>query len=171
MKETARVITTFKCVRNCSYCVNKNKEVINQAKRIRCITTLKGYEEILITGGEPTLFPVDVGNLAVQLRRQNPLVKLYLYTTRCDKKLSDILEEFDGATYTLRSDANADDLFSFFDAQRVFSNFSDCSFRLSVDPDIDFAIPIVPSVWSMVKIKVWKEKCYIPSNEDLYILE
>ena len=52
MKKTARVIITSKCDRKCPGCCNSKLDYTSLAKVIGGITTLKDYEEVVITGGE-----------------------------------------------------------------------------------------------------------------------
>lgn len=171
MKNTARVIITTKCYRDCKYCVNKQAHVIKQATRISDITSLKYYREVLITGGEPTLYPDDVISAAKKLHKQNPNVLVYLYTTLLVRELEDILQVVDGVTYTIHKDATETDIKIFVRTQELFQSFKNHSFLLSIDKDLDKIIPIIPSVWKHVKIKGWKTKCIVPVNEDLYILK
>lgn len=54
MKETARVIVTYRCDRHCPGCCNTQPQDV---KTIHLIEELKDYEEIVVTGGEPLLEP------------------------------------------------------------------------------------------------------------------
>jgi len=166
----ARVIMTLKCNRDCKYCCNKNPNVLSQAKHIKSITELADYMVVVLTGGEPMLFPDRVIGLAQQAAKQGSVV--YLYTAFYVPEIITILPLVKGLTYTLHAPLRKDDLARFYEFQRVISTRVG-SFRLSIDPEINQFIEINPSVWIRVQVKQWLvgDKLHVPSSEDLFILD
>ena len=50
----ARLIITFDCPRKCSYCCNTYKKIMEHARFTDGLEELTNYDEIMITGGEPS---------------------------------------------------------------------------------------------------------------------
>lgn len=96
MKKTARVIITLKCERACSYCCNKYEKIIKQCVHINNLKPLRGYKEVIITGGEPMLNPSRTLSIIRRIKRMNPKALIYLYTAKYDMKLEDTIELVDG---------------------------------------------------------------------------
>ena len=66
----ARVIITRKCNRKCDGCCNNYPSLMSQIQPITNIWELnrKDVSEILITGGEPLLFPKEVSRLVTEIK-------------------------------------------------------------------------------------------------------
>lgn len=71
-----RLMITDRCERSCEGCCNKqfNYEDIPYVK------SFEGYDEIMITGGEPMLEPALLRVVISMVREHAPKAKLYLYT-------------------------------------------------------------------------------------------
>jgi len=91
-----RLLFTSLCNRNCSGCCNKDW---NLEKLPKCDSYL-GYDEILITGGEPLLFIDELLILIKKIREENYEAKIYVYTAQLDR-LEEVLPFTDGVTITL----------------------------------------------------------------------
>lgn len=168
----ARVIITFKCSQNCPYCVNRYPEVLKQVIKLSSIHDLQGYDEIMITGGEPSEYE-DLINLLKDVRHNNPAAKIYLYSSRYNSLLKDALPYVDGINYTIHDNGLFGSIAKFKEFQIQASRFPEKSFSLNLGPTIIIPIPINPVVWSRLKIKRWKgpdERC-IPEGEELFVLE
>ena len=173
MKKTARVIITFGCDRACEYCVNKYAYIINQAVRIKDLNQLIGFDEIVITGGEPLLYIERTRNILMNLEYgMVPNVKKYLYTAIFNPNMHMIIDYLDGITYTVHTDHDEDQL--------AFDNFEDFirihnnkSYRLAISPTLENAFLFYPFLWKEIKIKDWKEedRCEILKHETLFIYE
>lgn len=79
-KDTARLIITMECERNCGYCCNNYKHIIGQAKTIRTLREIQYYKYVCVTGGEPMLRPSRTKRILKKLHELNPTVKIFLYT-------------------------------------------------------------------------------------------
>ncbi len=164
----ARLIITFDCTRNCSFCVNKNQGILFQARRIELdkIDMLQKYGQVLITGGEPIL---HLGLLSKVIKALKGKTKLYLYASI--PELSAVLvDHFDGITYTIHKDSLPGEVE---EIQSIALIYPEKTFRLNIDPNYDYALKIKPYLWDKIKIKTWHNpaRVRIPENETLYILE
>jgi organic radical activating enzyme len=175
-KTTARVLITKDCPRNCTYCCNKYPLVKDSITTIKEIMLLYPYEQVIITGGEPLLYPVYVIGLIARLRELNPKQTIFLYTAQYSKYFEDICKLVDGLTFTIH-DANPNNVEILrqvqYDIMRAAT--SKKSFRLSFNPNIGNELPIIPSVWTSIKLKHWFTKeeqgVVIPPSELLYYLD
>ena len=175
MTKTARVIITAKCQRSCSYCVNTYKGVLSSAKRIASIESVAGFEEVVITGGEPMLDVAHTKWNINKLRRFIPKPKIFLYSALYKPELvREVLPLIDGLHFTLHSEANQKDLEDFGRLQRdlIEYNTSNKSVRAYISPDIQHPVTIMPYLWRRLEIKPWIKEgdCCLPSNETLFIL-
>ena len=173
MKKTARVIITFDCNRKCSYCVNNYAYIINQAVVIKDLRQLKGFDEIVITGGEPLL---DIGRTRDILKELEyeivPNAKKYLYTAIFNPSLHIIIDYLDGITYTMHTDYDEDQL-AFDNVEDFIRIHNNKSYRLAISPTLENAFMFYPFLWKEIKIKDWKEegRCEILKHETLFIYE
>ena len=99
------LLTTKQCHRNCRWCCNKFRNL----EALSICNSYKGYEEIIITGGEPTLFSDQVVSLVKMIRQENSTALLTLYTTRTEN-LPKMGEVFDKIFFTIHSRPQIEDL-------------------------------------------------------------
>lgn len=171
MNKTARVIVTMACNRNCPGCCNNNLDSITT---IRDISELSGYEEVVITGGEPMLKPDILLRFIKALRKQNKHRRVYLYTaclTLDDYRK--ILEHLDGVTVTLHAEATDEDIRNLkYMSENLYEEHLDM--RLFVDTRVyekyDLS-NIHMETWDVVRKLEWKEKCDPAENEDLLLFK
>lgn len=169
----ARVITTWNCPRDCDLCCNKDPGTAAQVKDCR-IADLANYDQVLLTGGEPTLYPAQLFEIVRELRSQTPAEKqkIYLYTAQFIPALQDLVPVIDGVHFTLHHPARLTDLHGFQRFQRLIRGYvgSDKSFRLYLEPRIAIPIEIIPSYWTRVEVSPWRADCPLPPNEELFQL-
>lgn len=84
------------------------------------------YKEIMITGGEPLLFPEKLANLAESIKTVQKLAygnkgKLFLYTALADM-LPNYIRYFDGVVYTPHS---VNDVHSLLEANNFLLDYKD----------------------------------------------
>lgn len=166
----ARVIVTWDCPRDCDLCCNKNLPAEAKPRRV---ADLKGYDQVLLTGGEPTLYPVRLLEIVRELRQQTPAEKqkVYLYTALYRPALGSLVEVTDGVHYSLHHPLHPADLEGFYRFQRLIGAYPGKSFRLYIEPRIRQAIEIVPSRWEKVEVKPWLDFCPLPPDEELFYLQ
>ena len=173
--KSARVIITFDCPRNCSYCCNKQPKGLESGKYIKELADIKGYDNYVITGGEPLNNPVTTLNIIKELKELNPEAKIYMYTSiwLSTPEQLEIFDLLDGITYSLHGKGTEVDKVMFNSFQDVLS-FSHhyLSGRLWIDNQFAYSIEIVPSIWERI-IQEEPKKEYFPLGEDgnLFILE
>jgi len=178
-KNTARVIVTDKCSRDCSYCVNKQRggSMFWNAHPLTDVQKLLDFEMILITGGEPLLVYDRVISLLIEIRAREEDIPVILYASRnlIDYPTWHRLFKFiDGVTWTVHDEK--DDLVHERDKQDLIDFqmnariYTDKSFRLNLAPSLVDIYPIIPMVWDQIKIKTWLGDCPLPDNETLFIL-
>jgi pyruvate-formate lyase-activating enzyme len=171
-KTTARFIITKACQRSCPYCSNNYTNILKKAIPLEKIDILRPYKEVLLTGGEPMLYPDRVEMFATALRAQNPEVKLYLYSALYAPELDTLIKLLDGVHYSLHVPFTDADVEGFIEVQNMARVWTKKSFRLYIHPDIPRALLIYPNSWKRLEVKPWlsEEECKLPAHEDLYIL-
>lgn len=174
--KTARLIITFDCNKDCSYCCNKYTSLIKKAMPNTNLDSLVNYDAICITGGEPFLDldrTLHIVEELAQLKTTNPNLKLYLYTAMFKPLIGiyRIIRLVDGVQYTLHAKSNELDIHHFKMFQTdIASQYPDKSCRLYIHPDVPYEVPIIPSLWKRLEVKPWikEEDCCLPQNETLY---
>lgn len=167
MKRTARVIVTYKCNRNCPGCCNSK---LFNVRKVNNISELKDYEEVVLTGGEPMLFADSLLKLIKELRRQNRIQKIFLYTACMEMdNYTKILNQLDGITVTLHAEATDNDIRNLkYMSEKLYGEYLDM--RLFIDKRVydkyDLS-NICMKTWDVVRKLQWKEKCEPAENEDL----
>jgi hypothetical protein len=173
---TARLIVTKRCERSCSYCCNEHPNVKETMRTLQDVRDLRGFDEVLVTGGEPSLVPSKTINILEILRKHVPDAKLYLYSARYAAVIAGAVRRnlVDGVTYTLHDDATGEDVGRFLNMQRVagWGGGDGRTFRLNLGSGIQRKVPITPSAWERIKIKHWKApgECRVPEGT-LFCLE
>lgn len=183
----ARLITTLRCNRRCAGCCNSYGKVMSAATYIRDVDALAGYPVVCITGGEPLLQPNRTAEVITQLRAQNRAVVLYLYTSLFTWRLYDLSVAVDGVQFSLHHEVEPGQLRrdqqAFNDVQELIASQQlkgvARSWRLNIDSRIGEAIPVVPNLWSRVRIMSWFSEAEIleaqpnglPAGETLFVLE
>lgn len=93
--EKLRLLVTTKCPNKCPMCCNNSWDFSKLP-----VVEHFNYKEIMITGGEPLLFPEKLANLAESIKTVQKLAygnkgKLFLYTALADM-LPNYIRYFDG---------------------------------------------------------------------------
>jgi hypothetical protein len=167
----ARVIITWDCLRSCALCVNKNLPVEPKPCKIK---DLQGYDQILLTGGEPMLYPKETLDIIMKLRKQTPeeVQNIYLYTAMFTSELRWLVWELNGIHYTVHPPVKPEDLVGFRAFQQLIGEpeFKDKTFRLHIESQIDSPIEIIPSLWARLEVKPMLRNCPLPEGEELFEL-
>ena len=170
--KSARVIMTLACERHCVYCSNYYQSIMQSAKEIDNIDEVSDFDEILLTGGEPMLFPEKLIKIIEQIRK-NSFAAIYLYSAKYTAKMKEIIELVDGIHFTLHSDTSPMDVVDFHTFQSLLSMYPRKSFRLYLNHDIHLPVTVYPYLWKRVEVKPWltESECKLPENETLFILK
>ena len=177
MKKTARLLITFECKRNCSYCCNKYTKIINEGTKIKDLSQLSNLEEICITGGEPLLDIARTLKIVLTLRKQNPSAKIYMYTAWFKNPnplyMTVLISLLDGIHYTLHEEATVEDISDFYHFQTMIADYPKKSFRLYIHNSVTGALILNLENWIRIEKKNWisETECELPKHETLFILD
>ena len=168
-KTTARIIVTYKCNRNCPGCCNTHD---NSVRKIKDISELLKYDEIVITGGEPMLIKKDVIRLLLLLRSRGFAGKIYMYTAFFeDDTYSDILlDRLNGITFSIHAEATENDIVVFKQLSNIIATKSHLNSRLFIDNRIWDKFEASQrrfSMWDEVRNLEWKDECKPAEHEEL----
>lgn len=161
-----RLLVTKVCDRRCPGCCNKDYDLDNLPK----ITDFHGWDEIMITGGEPLLFPEQLRKFVKELDSvKDNETKLYLYTASMNliTNWEWIITWFDGVQLTIH-DLSQEEIDYFNNTVLLHRRFTlPRTLRLSVFPELKYPILIRPKLWDVVRFQGWIEKCPLPAGETL----
>jgi len=175
MSKDARIIITYKCNRKCPGCANTYSSVMSKAQSLTSVKQLKDYDNLVISGGEPMLFPDRVTKIAKILKKAVPQAKIFLYTAlnRGDE-IERILPYIDGINFTVHDNPGEKDIMEFHSFQAMASRWRNKSFRLYATKSTAENLHIIPSIWSRVKLDPWmSEDDMVKAGgcpEDLFVL-
>lgn len=160
-----RLLFTTDCPRHCEGCCNKQWDLLKLP--IFHIEDTRKYNQILITGGEPMLYPNAVCDFCEVLKWKSPNIKIYIYTAWTKhwvRRHLDLFKIVDGFTITLHDQKAADEFSEIEGSLRLNScNYKNKSMRLNIFKGITY-----PPVWDLYSIKdniVWLENCPLPTDE------
>jgi hypothetical protein len=161
---------------DCDGCCNKQPEFAKDKVPV-FNNDYRGYDTIIITGGEPMLFPDMVRGMIHEIRTQNPTAKIILYTAYSYNvmDLLGMLHYVNGITLTLHDDLDLltfEDLNIFMLHSRWWSvvEQNKVSLRLNVFKPLDVS-SLDTRLWDVREGVEWKENCPLPDGEELYKLE
>lgn len=155
-----RLLLTEDCDRSCPGCCNKDWDL----DALGVCDSFDGYSEVLITGGEPMLYPDRVLTLIRKIRRHNPATKIYVYTAKVDytRAALEVLNAADGMTLTLHEPDDAKAL-SVFDFELKPPLAAGKSLRLNVFNGIE--TPELFNDWKTKEDMEWVKDCPLPEGE------
>ena len=101
IKDTLRLILFEDCNRKCPGCCNKDFDI----KNLPVENNFSKYKTIILTGGEPMLYPHIVAKTITKIRQQNKTCKIIMYTAKPDIPafFLAILVKLNGVTVTLHN--------------------------------------------------------------------
>lgn len=155
----ARVSVTLDCPRKCPGCCNTYASIMKQARPVR-VEEVAGYDQVIVTGGEPMLRLERTLELVNKFWEQNPGAKIYLYTAGFDPgdwASGYLVQVVDGVQYSIHAGASYHDVAMFARVQDFLRTrtWRAYTHRLFVDKAVARRIPIIPSVWSRIVVGPW----------------
>lgn len=151
-----RLLFTEKCNRSCPGCCNKEWDLKSLPKCERC----DGFDEILITGGEPLLIFSELLDLVWNIRRESK-AKIFLYTAVLDSyRINRILRVVDGITLTLHEEK---DLIYFKILEHNLFEFRNKSMRLNAFRNVGLKSCL--PYWDLKNNMEWIKHCPLPQDE------
>ena len=169
MNSKLRLVTTNICPRKCELCSNKN----NNHPPIVTIEEANKYDMVILTGGEPMMYPDNMVKLLDELGG----TKVVIYTAYIHDPFQTRRVLFQpnvvGVTFTIHDNKGLDD-FHLFDqcVRQVIDKipFRKLSLHLNIFPsDITQFKAMDFSLWR-VKMIDWIVDCPLPSDEDFGII-
>lgn len=182
----ARLLVTRRCFRACPGCCNIRigTPEIPEPRRVSGVRDLLGFDEIMITGGEPMLLMNDpendpVTSLLAELRAAGYTGRIYLYTAKFKlDALERVLPYLDGIHYTVHApppawsgipwnawgrddvDTAWTDVSDWFDFQCWAAGaklaFPNLSLRAYLDPRFPLKLELLPGIgWTRLEVKPW----------------
>ena len=153
-----RLLLFTNCDRSCAGCCNKDWDTL----ALPSVGLLYPYDLVLLTGGEPLLFPQIVRE-AIQDIRFYSKAKVIVYTAMTKKigRFQDILGRADGMTVTLHEQKDVADF------ERMLEKippeeFSGKSMRLNVFKGVGVEHP---EGWQVKDQIEWVKDCPLPDDE------
>jgi pyruvate-formate lyase-activating enzyme len=130
------------------------------------------YDVVMLTGGEPMLYPEHMKSIIKKLRHHNPNVQVFLYTALYTNHLKEILPMLDGIHFTLHINATQKDIEGFEKFQDLANRHQDKSIRAYIDPAVTLPVKIYPWLYTRLEVKPWilEGDCPLPNGEDLLYL-
>ena len=157
-----RLLLFEKCNRRCKGCCNNEWDL----EALPICYNYSGYDEIMLTGGEPMLRPDLVRQVVREIREQSN-AKIYLYTAKVDdlKASLDIIKRIDGMTVTLHEQADLASWIRFSLVLKSQVRFSTAkSLRLNVFRGVNTRdVPI--KGWIVQDNMEWVADCPLPDDE------
>lgn len=175
MNKTARILLTLKCNRSCYYCCNEKSgtsETLAGAIPVEIYdTSFQQFDSVVISGGEPLLFPSKVKQLASHIKN-NADIPIFLQTALFTKHLPEIMQLIDGVTFTIHQQTKPKDVNRFMEIQELAKSMPGKSFRLNVHYGFEGGIiPIQPTAWKEIRFFHHRDHCPLPLNETLFTLK
>ena len=156
-----RLVLFEECNRTCPYCVNNDYDVPN----LPVCKDLYGYDEYILTGGEPMLKPDLVQVVAKKIRRESN-APIFVYTAKVDNLFHtiNVLTHLQGLTLTLHA---RKDLTPALALQSMLKTLGiNKALRIKAPSTIPLD-GIDPTFWEIRHGVQWVKNCPLPPGEVL----
>ena len=155
-KDKLRLLLFDDCNRNCPGCCNRDWDL----QALPLCQDYTPYRLIMLTGGEPMLYPEIIREAIAAIRRQTN-VPIYLYTAM-PEQLDALMPLLDGVTVTLHT---PEDIPVFQSFDRTAQNLTGKSLRLNVFDEVGTVI--CRPEWQVKDHMRWIPNCPLPEGEGL----
>lgn len=158
-----RLLLWANCDRHCEGCCNKDWDL----DKLPICEDFTGYEEILLTGGEPMLDPHGVIKAISDIREHTQLADIYMYTADVTNlpALLEIARLLDGLTVTLHTQYDVLP-FLMLDGLLHEKEMTDgLSLRLNVFRGIKVPYGYISDDWVVKDNIDWIKNCPLPEGE------
>ena len=170
MKDKLRLLLWPDCGKSCPGCCNKDWDL----KTLPIATNLIFYREIILTGGEPMLYPDLLQRVIGEIQATTHSPKIYLYTANTKEydKLINIMSGINGVTVTLHDDEDVDDFIKLIKEMKKISEINPFwldgkSLRLHIfkEVQIDILTEFDLKNWVIKRDIEWIKNCPLPQDE------
>lgn len=164
MKNKLRLILFEKCNRTCPGCCNNDYDL----EALPVCDSFEGYDEVILTGGEPMLQPQLVKDVCADIMSTNSSAKILMYTAKSKpaKDLVSIAVFLDGITLTLHEQYDAPNFAKLID-EFGKHHTGWLSLRANVFDNVDISDVDVPSTWNVRTGYKWIKDRPLPEGETL----
>ena len=161
-----RLLLFEECHNDCPLCVNKNFD-LGDLERVHSSKEFKKYSEIILTGGEPMLYPSYVKDIIGWVRKGTD-APIFIYISKLDniEAVMEIAELVDGVTVTIHQQRWVDDFLRLDEAMRESGRFKNWSGRLKVFEYIDMDTSKAHELWDVRDKEYWIVDCPLPEGEE-----
>lgn len=158
--KSLRLLLWSECNRACPGCCNKQYDLT----KLPVETDYSEYNEIILTGGEPMLYPERLP-IIIEIIRHQTGAPIYMYTAKVDDTYAAMrmLDLLDGITVTLHDQADVKPFKKF--SEFMPDYFSERSLRLNVFKGVNWVYFAKDSWWQIKDGIVWLDPCPMPENE------
>ena len=169
-RKKLRLLLWDECNRACDGCCNKGFDLPN----LPVCGSYKGYDLIMLTGGEPMLYPDRLKTVIGEIRGETD-ARIVLYTAKTDDAdaLIEIAGLLDGLTVTLHDPSDVKPFLAFddrFARHRIYhagTNRKDQTFRLNVFSEARIDPGEITAKWNVKDNIKWIIDCPLPAGEVL----
>ena len=175
--DTARIVTTWDCNRNCPGCCNETLHRPDSCSSDR----FREFDKFVITGGEPMLYPDGLYRLLmsqIPIDRPKYLQTAFIDTDKIEHR--EIIELINGINYTIHHPATPRDIAMLKRLSQYLSLKPELnlSSRLIIDEREwdnvmndkelqDILANSLTQPWLKIVRLEWKDNCPLPQNEEL----
>jgi len=170
----ALVSLHHECNRGCEGCADTLERTQDERTSLFYMEDLAGFEEIIVTGGEPLLRPVEVQNWLddYNMLAQRKHQRVYLFTSTSRPHLYDLVHFrwIDGLTFTVHKNPSGEDIEAFRQVQGIAGDSSHLNSRLKLDMRCNVYLDICTSSWTIIEPFTWmglEESC-LPHDAVLF---
>lgn len=157
-----RLLLFKECNRKCKGCCNQYWDT----DKLPVCESFKGYDEVILTGGEPMLKPDLVLAIVKRIREENPNARVYMYTALLrSPKIEEVIEALDGITFTIHAQEDVkESAFLMWVLGKAFGRRK--SMRLYLFEGVDTNKTPLDN-WEIRNNMKWRTDCPLPEGEVL----
>ena len=157
-----RLLLWKQCPRNCDGCCNKDWDIDS----LPFAKDFSKYDQILLTGGEPMLYPRKVFE-CIKIIRSHTDASIYMYTALVKNTIETlgILSILNGITVTLHEQEDVVP-FNIFNEYIKYIPWHEYSLRLNVFKEVNIE-NVDTRLWKLKDKMKWIPNCPLPENEEL----
>ena len=157
---TLRLLLFDDCDRDCPECCNRDWDL----DALPVVDSYSGYDQVVITGGEPLLKPGVIVETIERIRAENRTASVYIYTART-RGIPYALALADGITLTLHEQSDVGP-FKDLCQDLTIADVSGKSMRLNVFEGVVLSRGEVPDCFDVRFGYRWIKNCPLPKHEE-----
>ena len=161
-----RLLLWDECNRACEGCCNKDWD-LEELPKLEAFHTLSLYDEIILTGGEPMLYPQRVVATIMSMRAVGIKTPIYMYTANVEAiaSIQYVLGHLDGLTLTLHEQRDVQFFNQLNTLMRHYPHvYYNHSLRLNVFKGVDVR-GHDRGLWTVKDDIEWLKDCPLPEDE------